>query len=62
MLLCGSATAPAMAALFGMSERSMRRRLAAGGTSLRELANRDRVATPWQQIAQRAYGTNPISR
>jgi AraC-like DNA-binding protein len=50
LLLCGSATAPAIAALFGISERSMRRRLAAEGNSLRELLNRGRFELACQML------------
>jgi AraC-like DNA-binding protein len=50
MLLCGSATAPAIAGLFGISERSMRRRLAAEGTSLREQLNRGRLDLACQML------------
>ena len=50
MLLSGSATAPAIAALFGISERSMRRRLAEEGTSLRELLNVRRYELACQML------------
>lgn len=50
MLLCGSANAPAIAALFGISERSMRRRLAMEGTNLRELLNSVRLDLACQML------------
>jgi AraC-like DNA-binding protein len=61
MLLCGSATAPAIAALFGLSERSMRRRLAAEGTSLRELLNRSRLDLACQMLGYTELSVGDIS-
>ena len=61
MLLCGSATAPAIAALFGMSERSMRRRLAAEGTSLRELLNRGRFDLACQMLGYTELAVGDIA-
>lgn len=61
MLLCGSATAPAMAALFGISERSMRRRLAAEGTSLRELLNRGRLDLACQMLGYTELAVGDIA-
>jgi AraC-like DNA-binding protein len=61
LLLCGSATAPAIAALFGMSERSMRRRLAAEGTSLRELLNRVRFHLACQMLGYTELGVGDIA-
>ncbi|MFO1407743.1 MAG: AraC family transcriptional regulator [Steroidobacteraceae bacterium] len=50
MLLTGSATAPALAGLFGVSERSMRRRLAGEETSVREILNRVRLDLACQML------------
>lgn len=61
MLLCGSATAPAIAALFGVSERSMRRRLAAEGTSLRELLNRSRFDLACQMLGYTELAVGDIA-
>lgn len=61
MLLCGSVTAPAIAALFGMSERSMRRRLAAEGTGLRELLNRSRFDLACQMLGYTDLGMGEIA-
>jgi AraC-like DNA-binding protein len=61
MLLCGSATAPAIAALFGISERSMRRRLAAEGTSLRELLNRGRLDLACQMLGYTELAVGDIA-
>lgn len=61
MLLCESATAPAIAALFGISERSMRRRLAAEGTSLREMLNRGRLDLACQMLDYTELSVGDIS-
>jgi AraC-like DNA-binding protein len=61
MLLCGSATAPGIAALFGISERSMRRRLAAEGTSLRELLNRGRFDLACQMLGYTELAVGDIA-
>lgn len=61
MLLCGSATAPAIAALFGISERSMRRRLAAEGTSLRDLLNRGRLDLACQMLGYTELAVGDIA-
>ena len=61
LLLYGSATAPAIAALFGISERSMRRRLAAEGTSLRELLNRGRIDLACQMLGYTELAVGDIA-
>jgi AraC-like DNA-binding protein len=50
MLLSGTATGPAIALIFGMSERSLRRQLAREGLSLRGLLNRTRFALACQML------------
>lgn len=61
LLLCGSATAPDIAALFDMSERSMRRRLAAEGTSVRELLNLRRYDLACQMLAYTELAVGDIA-
>ena len=50
MLLAGNAAAPAVAELFGLSERSLRRRLDAEGRNLRELLRRARFEQARQML------------
>jgi AraC-like DNA-binding protein len=61
LLLCGSATAPDIAALFGISERSMRRRLAEDGTSVRELLNLRRFDLACQMLGYTELAVGDIA-
>jgi len=58
MLPSGTANGPAVSALFGISERTMRRRLGAEGRSVRELLNRVRFEQARQllQYSELAVG------
>ncbi len=51
MVLSGTASAPAVAAQFGIGERTLRRRLEAESTSLQELVNRTRFELAQQLLA-----------